>query len=311
MAMLTSRLLISFLLFLQLNRTISFVQRFSSLASSKLCCVTTTLSKQDDAGTAVNEQLRQGLAKMNVTMTLEFFLSSPALKQFYTKLVKNIEVRESSIPGAGLGLFATKAMKANTIVSFYPAHALGIDSASSFVTATADDEQYFASNPCSKSTYLHCTDQPIFARSSLLAATSTEPLYLDVNPMRPIVDGWVSQMINDGATVTTNSEEGVLDYYGQSKRAKNCIHVPFGPSPVLATVTTRKVQKGQELLTTYGGTYWLGVWLDLHGNEGVEITEAIKSEIKESAQDLFASMKSVAVLYANQIEAFQSEFEKI
>lgn len=191
---------------------------------------------------------------------------------------------------------------------------MGTDSESPFVALGSDDEAYFASNPSSQSAYLHCTDQPIFARPSLLSELGTltkEPLYLDVNPQRTIADGWVSQMINDGATVNVNSEQGVLDYYRATKRAKNCIHIPFGPSPVLATVTTKKVAKGEELLTTYGGTYWLGVWLNIHGQEGVDITPEITAEIKESAQDLFRSMKSVSVVHANQLKALQSDFEKL
>ena len=245
-------------------------------------------------------------------MTPEFFESSPVLKTFYSKLRKNVEIKESSIPGAGLGLFAKKAMKANTIVSFYPAHALGFDSEgidSSFVSEGEEDQDYFINNPSTKSAYLHCTDQPIFERSSLLT-TIPEPLYLDVNPQRKIMDGWMSQLINDGATVDENSEAGVLRYYQATKRAKNCIHIPFGPSPILATVTTKKVKKGEELFTTYGGTYWLGVWLDVHGEEGVGITNSIQREIQQTARDLVQSMKSVKVVY-EQLEELQRSFDAL
>ena len=124
------------------------------------------------------EILRRGLAKMSVVMTPEFFAASPLLKQFYSKLCKSIQVQPSSIPGAGLGLFAKKNIKAHTIVSFYPCHALGVDSGassgSSFVTLDDEaDRQYFASHPSHQSGYLHCTDQPIFERTSILAATTT------------------------------------------------------------------------------------------------------------------------------------------
>jgi hypothetical protein len=64
--------------------------------------------------------------------------------------------------------------------------------------------------------------------------------------------GFDSHRINDGATVLSNTESGALSYYRASRNAANCAHVPFGPSPLLATVTTRKVQRGEELLTTYG-----------------------------------------------------------
>jgi hypothetical protein len=64
--------------------------------------------------------------------------------------------------------------------------------------------------------------------------------------------GFDSHRVNDGATVISNTELGALSYYQTSRAAANCVHVPFGPSPLLATVTTRKVKKGEELLTTYG-----------------------------------------------------------
>jgi hypothetical protein len=60
--------------------------------------------------------------------------------------------------------------------------------------------------------------------------------------------------------------------------------------------------------------YWLGTFATNSGplkEDDVAITPRIQAEINESARDLFQSMKSVAVLYANQIEAFQSEFNKM
>jgi len=295
-----------------------YISTSSQIIVSAAASTDQTESSSTTDNIAKEEILRHGLAKMHVVMTPEFFAASPLLKQFYSKLCKSIEVQPSSIPGAGLGLFAKKNIKANTIVSFYPCHALGVDtgaSSSSFVTLDDEaDRRYFASHPSHQSGYLHCTDQPIFERPSILGNNNNqqqEPLYLDVNPERDLVPGWVSQMINDGATVTENTETGVLDYYQKSGAAKNCIHIPFGPSPILATVTTRKVKQGEELLTSYGGTYWLGVWLDLHGAEGVAITKPMEEEIQASARDLRRSMQSARLVYANQLEALQIEFDKI
>ena len=226
------------------------------LSPSNSCTLRSSLSD-------VDVRLKDGLIKMNTVMTADFFTKSPLLKQFYNKLTKAIEVRESSIPGAGLGLFAKKPIKANSIVSFYPAHALGMNDENPFVTLSSEDESYFSRHPSSHSAYLHCTDQPIFGRCSLLqdatsippfnAAAPVLPLFLDVNTCQKIPNGWVSHFINDGAVVASKSEQGVLDYYLASKLKKNCIHIPFGPSPIIATVTSRKVAKDEELLTMYGG----------------------------------------------------------
>lgn len=266
---------------------------------------------------------------MHQVMSPEFFASSPSLQTMYASIVKNVDIRESSIPNAGNGLFAKKNIKSGTIVSFYPAHALGVDTdddETPFV-CREEDTEYFRSHPSTASSYLHCTDQPLFRRDSFLRPVTsgrenekqksidddddTTLLYLDANPTKPIVGGWVSQMINDGAVVESNSEEGLLDYYRNTRRRKNCIHIPWGPSPIMATVTTKKVKKGEELFTSYGGTYWLGVLLDVRGEEGVGITSAIQKEIQQTATDLVQSMDRVAITYATQAKAMEETFRKL
>lgn len=247
---------------------------------------------------------------MAQVMTPEFFESSPSLKTMHSTICKNVEIKESSIPNAGLGFFAKKNLKSGTIVSFYPAHSLGVDG-QAFVSGCPEDQEYFQAHPADQSSYLHCTDQPLFQRTSLLAPSSDELLFLDVNPHKEVVPGWVSQYINDGAVVKANSEQGLLDYYRDSGLKKNCIHIPWGPSPVMATVTTKKVKKGQELLTSYGGTYWLGVYLNVHGEEGVPITDEIQKKIQETATDLRKSMQAVSVVYATQAEEMTVGFDKL
>jgi len=65
-------------------------------------------------------------------------------------------------------------------------------------------------------------------------------LFIDSNPNRPVALGWVSHYINNGSIVQTNDEDRVLDYYATTRRAKNCAHIPFGPSPMMAICTTKK-----------------------------------------------------------------------
>ena len=134
-------------------------------------------------------------------------------------------------------------------------------------------------------------------------------LYIDVNPQRPLVPGWMSHLVNDGATVLVNTEQGVLDYYSASRAAKNCVHVPFGPSPILATVTTRKVKKGQELLTTYGCTYWLDALLQTPSIT-TDITDAIQEQATETARDILKCRQGVVVRRQNEVfelyEIFQA-----
>ena len=279
--------------------------------------------------TVVVRKLSEGSCKMNRIMDPEFFSigCDDMLKQLNSQIIKNVRVGESGIEGAGQGLFATKNIKAGSIVGFYPCHTLGVEIPADpdnpqllFVSHEESDNEYFRQHPPSDaSSYLHATDQPIFDRPSLLAdlgpSFKDSPLYLDVNPNRNDAassspTAWVSHYINDGATMLENSQVGVMAYYSKSKAKKNCIHVPFGPSPIMATVATKKIKKGDELFTSYGCVYWIGV--QYSGEQGVtELTGPIQEQINESARDLFAAMGSVATRYQNQIKALQIAFDNI
>jgi len=264
----------------------------------------------------LKDLLESELDKMNQVMTSDFFQASDSLKQLYSQCKTRLIVKESSISRAGKGLFATKNIKAGSVVSFYPAHALGIELGDQqlWVSSNEADKKHFAKNPPGQSSYLHATDQPIFNRPSFIAdvvAVKDEPIYLDANPNRQTDPLWVSQYINDGAVVSSNDERGVAAYYQQSKRKKNCLHLPLGPSPIMATVTTRKVKKGEELLTSYGCVYWLGVLYSDDDESPPDMTNQIQQGIRESAQDLFASMKNIASIYGNQIEALQNAYREL
>jgi len=291
------------------SNAFSTLPTFSSTSMTSLCA---------SVDTTLTDGLEKYVKKMDRAMTHEFYESSSSLKTLFLNCAKSVEIKKSLIKGAGNGLFAKKNIKAGTIISFYPVHALGVetgDNSESLFTYLNSDQEYFQNHPSTSSCYLHCTDQPIFKRSSIVHEIAQElkdtPLYLDVNPNRKIISPWVSQFINDGALVECNSERAVLDYYKATKSKKNCIHIPWGPSPIIVSVTTKKVKKGEEFFTSYGSTYWLGVCLDIHGEEGVGMTTEIQKQIQGTASDLIKSMEMVSVLYASQRGSFQLEFDKI
>ena len=95
-------------------------------------------------------------------------------------------------------------------------------------------------------------------------------------------------------------------HHHQSTQAKNCIHIPFGPSPLLATITTKKVKKGQELFTSYGVVYWLGA-LSTTATRSVDdgapgMTEKIQTQIVQSARDLQQAMEEAKRGYAVEMD---------
>jgi hypothetical protein len=60
-------------------------------------------------------------------------------------------------------------------------------------------------------------------------------MFLEVNPNRKVMDGWVSHIINDGAAMksplSSNNgneiEQSMLKFYQASKAMENCIHIPL------------------------------------------------------------------------------------
>eukprot|EP00804_Cyclotella_cryptica_P017978 CCRYP_008276-RA/>CCRYP_008276-RA protein AED:0.39 eAED:0.51 QI:0/0/0/1/1/0.5/2/0/399 len=293
--------------------------------------------------------LSNGLHRVSLAMDKstsdQLFLATPSLQRLRQQIMQLTEVGPSSLgERAGLG-FSVSLHQAGTIVGLYPAHALGYElivpvseyhdtstdgdekqnqmqDLSMFLAGNDEDTKYFSEHPHEASPYLHATDQPLFQRSSLLSPLFDEekkeippPLYLDVNPNRnhQLDRAWTSHYINDGASLldsTSVAEDDIEQYYARSTRAKNCIHIPFGPSPVLATVTTKKVRKGDELFTTYGVVYWAGAIESARSKSATDsstllMTEKIHSLIIESARDLQKAMNGCRIAYAKEMVDFE------
>jgi hypothetical protein len=127
--------------------------------------------------------IRRALAKMNEIMTTD------------KKRGSKVEVKQSSIAGAGLGLFALKDLKAGTIISLYPVHGLGVDFGESSICVASDSidqEQFCAHNDHSqKSNYIHY----LMGKRPLLDSSNDfgdDVLFVDVNPNRPVTLEWQS-----------------------------------------------------------------------------------------------------------------------
>jgi len=230
--------------------------------------------------------------------------SSPSMQDFQNRIRKLVSIGESSIPGAGRGLFATQNIRKGTVIGFYPVHGIGAefeDETSVCFGGTQDDQNYF--DKIQKSDY---TLFLVGSRRLGNADFEDASIFVDVNPNRANQSVcWNGHLVNDGAVLSENSERGMLDYYVASHKKRNCVHIPFGPSPLLALVTTKKVKKGEELFTTYGCVYWLETVLK-EGEECADTTEAIQLQARETAEGIFNAMKSAQSMYDNQ----QTEVEE-
>mmetsp|Transcript_70163 Transcript_70163/g.116552 ORF Transcript_70163/g.116552 Transcript_70163/m.116552 type:complete len:262 (-) Transcript_70163:101-886(-) len=150
-------------------------------------------------------------------------------------------------PTHGRGLFAMDDLPPRCVIALYPVDAIGRDDEASgrfLRAASADDVAEF-----------NKLERPAAYRLYLERETG---LCVDANPTRPQCDGWLAHLINDGCMCRTDAPDEVSDYLQASLSRQNCCFIPFGTAPLLAAVTTQPVRKGDELLTSYGVSYWVG-----------------------------------------------------
>jgi hypothetical protein len=229
-----------------------------------------------------------------------------SFRNLLTRCSKYVEVAPSPI--AGKGLFAKKSIPKFTIISFYPVHVLGIEYddvnniRSQYVSLTED---YVPDKENSYRLYL-LGQRPLIGNDVSFSGGDGCRVYVDVDKnCQSDTSGWLSHYSNDGTVVKGLSETDMLDYYQQTKEHRNCVLIPFGPAPIMATMTTRKVAKGQELFTSYGVSYWLeNLVRDPNGSLSIQeeydnmvIPDLVEAAAKEFARELVNAVQTAHVRY--------------
>lgn len=254
------------------------------------------------------------------------------LSRFHYDRADAVRIDVSTIPNAGMGVFAQRDLPAvGTVVSLYPVHAMGISFNLEGDDATRDqnakqgsvwafgdeDEDYY---------------QDYFTREAagepgpnylayLLGHRPRESdfhgaVFVDANPDRPPCPGWLGHLVNDAATIVDDdgpSVDAVSSYLRTTASRENCAIVPFGPSPLLATVTTRPVARHEELFASYGVPYWLDALSDEEAWRATRRDPAVRALERDAAHALFRTMEAVHgdAAYGREAALFQTLFDSL
>ena len=232
-----------------LSTALAAKRRLADIKSSKI----SRKKKPRKAAEATSKALELGLKVMDQFQRPEF-LAKPMFERL-GEIVNATTAGPS--PTAGTGLFAARDLPAGTLVALYPAHAIGCGEQNVFYDTNRD---YFKKQTSSGS--LRPYRQSVLGDRSLFGVANDQiedPFFIDANPEQALVDGWTAHLVNDGAVCAAGDEASVVRYYEASLVRRNCLIVPVGPAPLMGYATTRDVEAGEELLTTYGAEYWVEV----------------------------------------------------
>lgn len=244
-----------------------------------------------------------------VLFRMSFFMETDYLERVENDALRNLfqacrtvcEIRESTIPQAGRGLFALQDIPKHTIISFYAVHSVGFKFPSGLCQSVQvlDQEEQRIDHERSQYNLFSYGNRPLLGVDAQEEFNNAK-LYVDMNPTYSLPDGWYGGLINDGAIV---KHVGDLDYYSNSRSKQNIELIPFSTAPFHVAVTTRKVKAGEELFASYGYRYWKnGLYLN-DNNDNDESEKFIKALNKQEnlvIEEIYSTLQAVKTKYAEE-----------
>lgn len=186
-------------------------------------------------------------------------------------MYNDIEIRASKIHGNGI--FATKDIPKDVIVTFYPAHS--IQKGSSYVAFTSDDD-FIDNMQKYVDEYGFGISDSLFMlnKEGNVACDNDHEINQKIigNPNETTNTLLLGHMIND-ASINVYKEKDTLipistfnnltlfknsiaSYFINGMKNKNCQIKTNKYRNVVGVVTTKEIKKGDELLGQYGPLYW-------------------------------------------------------
>ena len=170
------------------------------------------------------------------------------------KYSKDIEIRDSKLHGKGV--FAKTHIPKNTIITFYPAHAIGLND--DLIIANADldfskvikkckyDKLYGTSDYSYDYNFLNLIGNPKQIDNELLLG----------HMLNDAVGNIFSNISYENIQNTLLFKNTTSKYIIWGTKKRNCIIQYHMKYPLAYILTTRDIMKDEELLIMYGSTYW-------------------------------------------------------
>ena len=162
----------------------------------------------------------------------------------------HIEVRKSPIHG--IGVFATQSIPEGSLVTYYPAHAFVSGKQVTFLDAS--DRQFIKNKEKIIPDYGYSftwkdkiVGSPYRVDDALLLGHMLNDAYINI--FRGVKKTHLKRLENLKNLIATYTING-------HKRA-NCIYKENKDHSLVSVATTRKIEKGEELLVLYHTSYWM------------------------------------------------------
>ena len=202
-----------------------------------------------------------------------------------TAILNNTRVDTSTIPNAGRGLFATRAIQANEVITCYPGDAILISKPSivdDFHVKRQDeeddddDDDDWVEETVTWGSHVDPSDKwdedSVFDGNEKqdplthYACAISDTYSVMGLPALDDDTAYLGHFANDGAghialgqgDPTRGVEESIASYVIESIDVSNAMHKEVDGLH-MATVATRTIAVGEEILVTYGPDYWLEI----------------------------------------------------
>ena len=197
----------------------------------------------------------------------------------FVEMSECVEAAPSALHGRGL--FASAPISKGQVVTFYPVDAMG-DS----LNALALNQYESLGSRDYKGELFH----------GLLQGWA-EDLWIDANPSKLLVRGWLGHLVNDAAVCASSDQHDIDTYYSEVADKANCELVPFGDAcPLMAIVATRDLEAGAELLQPYDHDYWT------QGGGGLH-PEDVQDEARVHFDRKIACKRAIEETYGPEIQS--------